>query len=36
MAASMRAKGDLDSANSWLRIIVALEEMRLRRPKPLS
>jgi hypothetical protein len=36
MAAALRAKGDLDSADSWLRIIVALEEMRLRRPKPLS
>ena len=28
MAAMMRERGDLDSADTWLRIIVTLEEMR--------
>lgn len=28
MAAAMRERGDLDSADTWLRIIVALDEMR--------
>jgi hypothetical protein len=35
MAAEMRARGDLDGADTWLRIIVAIEELErhaLKRP----
>jgi hypothetical protein len=28
MAAEIRGKGDLDGADTWLKIIVAIEEMR--------
>jgi hypothetical protein len=28
MATEMRAKGDLDGADTWLRVIVAIEDMR--------
>ena len=28
MAATLQAKGDLDGADAWLRIIVVIEEMR--------
>jgi len=31
-ASEMRARGDLDGADSWLKIIVAIEEMRRQRP----
>ena len=28
MGAAMRERGDLDGANTWLRIIVAIEQLR--------
>jgi hypothetical protein len=36
MVATMRGRGDLDGADSWLRIIVALEEMRQVNSRSLS
>jgi hypothetical protein len=36
MAASMRERGDLDSADTWLRIIVALDEMRTMNSRSVS
>ena len=36
MAASMRERGDLDSADTWLRIIVALDELRTMNSRSVS
>ena len=36
MAGSMRERGDLDSADTWLRIIVALDEMRTMNSRSVS
>lgn len=36
MVATMRVRGDLDGADSWLRIIVALGEMRQSNSRSLS
>jgi len=36
MAGSMRERGDLGSADTWLRIIVALDEMRTMNSRSVS
>jgi hypothetical protein len=36
IAAEMRGKGDLDGADTWLKIIVAIGEMQITRLQPAS
>jgi hypothetical protein len=36
MASQMRGKGDLDGADTWLKIIVAIGEMQITRLQPAS